>query len=92
MKKYSFLLLLAVMAIALQGCTTTFMGSVLVLGFRDILLYVMLAFVFAVLIALKSNYEKRRTNFWIWFVVGLVLTPLAGFIYLLITLTKKRDN
>ncbi|MCW3104986.1 MAG: hypothetical protein JWO09_3426 [Bacteroidetes bacterium] len=80
------------MALLLQGCTTTFMGSVFVLGFRDILLYVMLAFVFAVLIALKSNYENRRTNFWIWFIVGLILTPLAGFIYLLITLTRRRDN
>ena len=85
MKKH---LLLFLFSIALLGtsCTTTFAGTVLVLSFRDILFYVLLAFVFAILLGLQSV-DKRKT-FWLWFVLGVLLTPLTSFVALLIKISK----
>jgi uncharacterized membrane protein HdeD (DUF308 family) len=91
MKKYTFLII-AFTAVLLQSCTTTFMGSVFIISFGDIVMYVMLAFLIAGIIALRSSVAKRRRNFWIWFIVSLLLTPLTGFIYLLITFTRRDTN
>lgn len=73
----------------LVGCTTTFAGSVFVLRFGDIVFYIAIAFMFAVLIALISRQEKRRQTFWLWFILNILVTPLPGFIYLLIKITKR---
>jgi hypothetical protein len=88
MKKQLAVLSLSIFFLLSTGCTTTFMGTVLVLGFRDIIYYVMIAFVLAVLISLTGSGEGRKT-FWIWFLLSLLLTPLAGFIYLLVQFTRK---
>ena len=85
-----FLLFFFLFALFLQSCTNTFGGTVLVLGFRDIILYVLIAFVMALVIAMKSDNEKRKTAFWIWFIAGLIVTPLASFIYLLILFSRKK--
>jgi uncharacterized membrane protein YhdT len=61
------------------------MGTVLVLSFRDLVLYVMISFILAVVIGFKS--EKGKQAFWVWFILSLILTPLAGFIYLLVKFT-----
>ncbi|MFI5204070.1 MAG: hypothetical protein ACHQF2_06190 [Flavobacteriales bacterium] len=74
----------------LSGCTTSFMGTVLVISFMDIILYVLIAVVIAFLVALMRK-EKRKKAFWIWFILSLLLTPLAGFIRLLILIGKKRE-
>jgi len=87
-KKITFALLVFV-AVLLSGCTQTFMGSVFVFTFRDIIWYVGIAFIFAVLISLISKPEKRRSNFWLWLILGMLLTPLLGFIVLLIKVTRK---
>ena len=71
----------------LSACTTTFAGTVLVIGFRDIITYVIFAFILALIIGLKSENEKK--SFWIWFILNLLVTPLVGFIYLLIKISKK---
>jgi hypothetical protein len=89
MKKAAFIGVL-LSALLFQGCTNTFMGSVFIFNFSDIVLYISMAFVFAFLIALISTSEKRRSNFWLWFVLSLILTPLAGFIYFLIKLSSKK--
>jgi hypothetical protein len=83
---------LILISFALQSCTNTFMGSVLVLNFRDIILYVALAFGFSIIIAFMVSAEKRRSAFWLWFVLSLLLTPLAGFIYMLIRLSKRNKE
>jgi hypothetical protein len=72
----------------LSGCSTTFGGTVLLLSFGDILLYVVLAFIVALLIYLKASVKKKQA-FWLWFILSLVLTPLAGFIYLLILFSRR---
>jgi len=86
-KTFRFYPFYLILSILLAGCTTTFAGTVLVLTFRDIMLYVFMAFIIAVLIALKSEHEKRA--FWIWFILSLLLTPLAGIIYFLILFSRK---
>jgi ABC-type molybdate transport system permease subunit len=73
------------------GCTHTFMGTVFVLSFKDIILYILIAFILAILISLKSSGSKRKA-FWICFILSLVLTPLAGFIYLLILFTRNQEE
>jgi hypothetical protein len=89
MKQYHFLYILPVIGF-LSGCTNTFMGTVLVLSFKDIVLYVALAFIMAILVSLKSTGDGRKI-FWIWFILSLLLSPLAGFIYLLILFSKKTE-
>jgi hypothetical protein len=79
---------LLISVLFLSGCTTTFFGSVIILTFRDILLYIAIAFFIALLIAIRSSANSRRA-FWIWFILSLILTPLAGFIYLLIGFSKR---
>jgi len=86
-KAFRFCIALLIPLVVFSGCTTTFAGTVLVLTFRDILLYVFMAFIIAVLIALKSEHEKRA--FWIWFIASLLLTPLAGIIYFLVLFSRK---
>jgi uncharacterized membrane protein YhdT len=76
----------------LQGCTTTFGGTVLVFGFKDLILYVLIAFVFGLIVAFKSKKEKRMAAFWTWFLLSVLLTPLAGFIYIIYLFTKKKDK
>lgn len=92
MKTISRALFLIFPAACLSACSTTFGGAVLVLGFRDIIYYVVLAFVFALIIGLMSRSDKRRKAFWTWFILSLVLTPLAGFIYLLVLISRKNRN
>ena len=72
----------------LSGCTSTFMGTVLIITFSDVIYYVAIAFIIAILIAL-FNPENKKKSFWIGFLLSLVLTPLVGFIYLLIKITSK---
>jgi len=74
----------------LQSCTNTFMGTVVVLSFKDFILYIFLAFIMAILISMLSKGNSRKM-FWIWFILSLFLTPLAGFIYLLVIITSIRD-
>jgi hypothetical protein len=82
---FSFLFLLSVLL--LNSCTSTFAGTLLVVTFKDIIYYIIFAFIFALLIGLKSENEKK--SFWLWFVLNLLLTPLCGFIYLLIKISKR---
>jgi hypothetical protein len=88
MKKFAAFFSLAFLLLFISGCTTTFAGTLLVLNFRDIILYVVIAFFLGLLIAFKSS-GNSKTNFWIGFVLSLVLTPLAGLIYLLILFSRK---
>jgi len=74
-----------------SSCSTTFAGSLFVFTFRDFILYVALAFLFALIIAFKAK-GNPRNQFWIGFILGLVLSPLASFIYLLILFTKKQKQ
>jgi uncharacterized membrane protein len=90
MKKLSPAFTLLLFTVLLSGCTHTFMGSVFVFTFRDIVLYVMMAFILAILISFKASGKQKRL-FWIWFILSLLLTPLSGFIYLLILYTNKED-
>jgi hypothetical protein len=87
MKKSILFFLLSMLF--LTGCTSTFMGGVFILSFGDVILYVFLAFILGLLIAFKSSSEKRKTAFWLGFILSLILTPLAGFIYFLILLSRK---
>lgn len=72
----------------LSGCTFTFSGSVFVITISDLLIYIFVALLIAVLASLIKP-EKRLTRFWITFVLGVLLTPLVSLIYLLITISKK---
>lgn len=72
------------------GCTTTFAGTLFYVNLGDIILYVIIALVLAFFIALLSTNRKRA--FWIWFILSLVITPLAGLIYLLIKLTNRNKK
>jgi hypothetical protein len=82
-------LLALVLPLLLSSCSQSFAGNLFVFGFKDILLYVAIAFVLAVIIALKTKNEKRKQAFWIWFILSLVLTPLSGFMYLIYLFTKS---
>lgn|GEM_PF-2938853 len=79
-------------ALFLQGCSTTFGGSVFVISLGDIILYVVLALMLAIIIGLRAGFARRRSAFWTWFILSLLLTPLAGLIYLLITFTRRRPG
>jgi hypothetical protein len=91
MSKKPILYFFIFFALFFSGCTTTFAGTVFVLTFRDIILYVGLAFLMAVVIALKST-SKQTAAFWIWFLVSLFVTPLVGFVYVLILFTRKNKS
>lgn len=84
--KNTYYFILIFLGLLLTSCTTTFAGSLFILTFRDVLLYVFLAFIFAVLVALQS--EDKRKAFFLWFLLSIVLTPLAGLIALLVKITK----
>lgn len=83
-KKHLYFSLL-LLSILLSSCTNTFMGSVFVFTFSDIVYYIMIAFLIALVIGLLSR-ENFRKNFWLWFMLNIILTPLPGFIYLLVKL------
>ena len=87
MNKSTFFFLTVFILIFLGGCTSTFGGTVLLLNFKDIIYYVLISFILALFIGLKSENEKKA--FWLWFILNLVLTPLSGFIYLLIKISKS---
>jgi hypothetical protein len=82
----------ASIALLLSSCTTTFGGTVLVLNFRDVVLYVVIALIVAGVISFTHPAVKRRKLFLVWFVVSLVVTPLPGLIYFLIRVTKKKET
>jgi hypothetical protein len=63
------------------------MGSVFVFTFKDILLYIAISFILAFIIGILS--ENTKKNFWIWAILNLLLTPLVGFIYLLIKMSSR---
>ena len=88
MKNKTLLFLFLLISILSTGCTTTFMGTVLILTFKDIIYYVIIALILAVIISMKSD-KSPRAAFWTWFILSIILTPLAGFIYLLIQFTRK---
>jgi hypothetical protein len=90
MKKL-FYPLFASAALLMGSCTTTFGGTVLVLGFRDVLLYVFIALIIAGVVAFVHPAAKRRKLFLIWFIVSLGFTPLPGLIYFLYKVTKKKE-
>lgn len=71
------------MIILLTGCTSTFLGSVFVFTFSDIIMYVVIAFVVALLIGVFTRDRSWRKKFWLWFILNLVITPVPGLIYLL---------
>jgi hypothetical protein len=89
MKKLAFLFFILLSCVSLSGCTTTFMGSVLVITLGDIVFYIVLALILAFLIAVKRSSGTFKSSFWIAFILSLLLTPLAGLIWLLILFTKK---
>ncbi len=74
--------------ILLSGCTSTFLGSVFVFNFSDIITYILIAFVIALLIAVFTEGLWRK-KFWIWFILNLALTPLPGLICLLAKLIGR---
>ena len=88
MQKKPILFPFLFLILLLSGCTQTFMGSVLVLTFSDIIYYITLSFILGVLTAL-FNPENGKKSFWTWFLLSLILTPLAGFIHLLIKISSK---
>lgn len=91
-KQYPYFIVsltLGVLSITLSGCSRTFFGTLLLLSFRDMVSYVVFALFFGVVAALLG--KESRLNFWLCFILSLVLTPLAGLIYCLVILTKKSD-
>jgi hypothetical protein len=91
MKKFTLFFLLLSTAF-LSGCSTTFAGSVVVITFGDIVFYVVLALLMAFFISLKrSSSGNLRRSFWLAFILSLLLTPLAGLIWLLILFSEKQN-
>jgi cytochrome c biogenesis protein CcdA len=91
MKKLT-LLFLIISAALLSSCATTFAGSVFVITFGDLVFYIVLALLMAFLISLKrSGSANFKRSFWMGFILSLLLTPLAGLIWLLILFTKKQN-
>lgn len=66
----------------------------MIITIRDLLIYIVVAFTLAIVIAFIRPKQKRLSGFWLAFILGLILTPLASFIYLLILLTRrmKKNN
>jgi hypothetical protein len=71
----------------LSGCSRTFFGTLLILSFRDLMLYVGLSLFMGVVAALLN--KDSRFGFWLGFLLSLVLTPIAGLIYCLVILTRR---
>jgi hypothetical protein len=91
MKKFAPTLLLINIAL-FSSCSTTFSGSVFVITPGDIILYILFSLLMAFLISLKrSSSGKLKRSFWMGFILSLLLTPLAGLIWLLILCTKKQN-
>lgn len=67
---------------------TSFIG--MLITFNDILTYFILSLIISVIIMVVRKDENKRRTFWISFIANLLLTPFAGFIYLIIQLTKKK--
>lgn len=72
----------------LTGCSRSFVGTLFLFSFRDIVAYVSFALGLSVIVAVLSD-ENWRTAFWISFILSLLLTPIAGLIYCLILLTRR---
>ena len=72
----------------LSGCSRSFVGTLFLFSFRDIVAYVSFALVLSIIVAVLSD-ENWRTAFWISFILSLLLTPIAGLIYCLILLTRR---
>lgn len=81
---YSFLLV-----VLLTSCTSTFMGSVFIFTLSDIVYYIFIGLFIALVIGMLSK-ENFRKNFWIWFILNIILTPLPGLIYLLVKIIGKK--
>jgi uncharacterized membrane protein YhdT len=81
-------LAIAMLILVLTGCSTTFGGTVFVITMGDVFVYIFTALLIALLIGAVSN--KGRRSFWLWFILSLIITPLAGLIYLLIKVTASR--
>jgi hypothetical protein len=91
MKKLTLFFLFSSTAL-LSGCSTAFAGSLFVITFGDLVFYVVLALLLAFLISLKrSGSANFKRSFWMGFLLSLLLTPLAGLIWLLILFTKKQN-
>ncbi|MEO8149658.1 MAG: hypothetical protein ABI723_18615 [Bacteroidia bacterium] len=88
MKNYRLLFPLLFSVIFISGCTSTFFGTVLVITFRDILLYVGIAFIVAFAITFVT--DNQRKTLLLWTFINLLLTPLVGLIYLLIKITGRK--
>jgi hypothetical protein len=84
----NYKVLIVIISMFLTSCTSTFMGSVFVFTFTDIVYYVLIALAIAFLIGSYSN-DNFKKNFLIWFILNLILTPLPGLIYLLIKMIGK---
>jgi hypothetical protein len=78
---------LAIIAVTLNSCQNTFAGTLMFLNSRDIVAYVVFALIFGVVAAVLGR--EARLNFWVCFLMSLILTPIAGLIYCLILLTRK---
>jgi hypothetical protein len=82
------ILIISSTLLVLTGCNTTFGGTVLVVTVGDIILYVFIALVLALFVGLFS--VNRQKAFWSWFILGLLVTPLASLIRLLYILGRRR--
>ena len=58
--------LIVFISIAVPACTTTVGGALFVFGLRDIILYIFLALIVAVIASLVSKKGNRHTMFWLW--------------------------
>lgn len=76
------------LTLVLCSCDRTFAGTFFMLNFRDIVQYVGFVLLFGIVAAVLSG-ANWRSGFWIAFLLGLVLTPIAGLIYCLILLTRR---
>ena len=72
----------------LSSCDHTFAGTLFMLNFRDVVRYVGFVLFFGVVAGVLGG-ANWRSRFWIGFLLGLFLTPIAGLIYCLILLTRK---
>jgi uncharacterized protein YybS (DUF2232 family) len=89
MRKHVIYYISALACLLFSGCTTTFMGSVFVFNFSNIVSYIVIALAIASVFAFFQDGDWRR-NFWTSFVLGLVLTPLASLIYLLVKFLSRK--
>ncbi len=65
------------------------MGSVFIFTLSDIVYYIFIGLFIALVIGMLSK-ENFRKNFWIWFILNIILTPLPGLIYLLVKIIGKK--